>query len=129
MDKVILDIEHSIDNVAVSASLTCTPEECSTHLTGPRACNLNILVQNIRSIAHNFDDFCSLLTRVAVEQDVIILTESWLSRAHSVSHLPNYNSTVSTNLFNQNDGLVIYTRSDTDFDVQEPAFSKANCML
>lgn len=128
MDSIVNEITRNIDEIATSTSLICGPEECSTHITNSQP-SLNIMSQNIRSISCNFDSFSKLLQRVVVLPDVIILSECWLSCNRYLPQMVNYGCTASTRLYNQNDGLVIFTKNDLNLTVYEPNFSEANCII
>lgn len=126
---MIYEIEKNLDNISISVPYSCEPEDCPSFLE-PSQCNkLNIITQNIRSIAHNMDGFSALLHRIVVEPDVIVLTECWLSCHPTIPQISNYNSIASTHHFNQNDGLVIFMKSNHNYNVYEPSFSDANCLV
>lgn len=126
---MIYEIGKNLDNVCVSVPHMCEPEECSSLLAPSQSSQLNIITQNIRSIAHNIDGFSALLQRIVVEPDVIVLTECWLSCQPSIPQIHNYNSIASTRNFNQNDGLVVFTKSNFSYNVYEPSFLEANCLV
>lgn len=83
---------------------------------------------NIRSIGSNFTDLLTLLQRISVSLDVILLTECWLSKAPFLPSLQGFVSTKST-FKNQNDGVVAYIRDGLGFDCQLPTINDANCLL
>lgn len=91
--------------------------------------NLSLITQNIRSINANFSSFGTLLQRINVDTDVIILTECWLPCCSTVPHLPGYyNSSTKLNKY-QNDGVVVYVRESLSFTLEELQLQDANCIF
>ncbi|KOB76258.1 putative tick transposon, partial [Operophtera brumata] len=126
MDKNL--IHHEIDEFVISNSFECFPSECSGKISNPKK-YLKIITQNVRSIYKNFDSFVILLSSLSLECDIIILTECWLDKDKTLPLLNNYNLYYSTAYFNQNDGVVVYTRSNLPCVVSEPVFPEASCLL
>lgn len=60
--------------------------------------------------------------------DIIVLSECWLSKT---SYIPNNDGYIShsTGFHNQNDGIVVYTRTGMLCDVSEPEFLDGNCLV
>lgn len=79
----------------------------------------------------NIDGLLTLLQRINIEFEIIILTECWLSHVASPPILDSYNSytTTADKLYNQNDGLLIYVKSNIKHSIEEPHFLEANCMI
>lgn len=70
-----------------------------------------------------------LLTRLNLAQDIIVLTECWLSRNPNIPPIDGYNHYATNTNRNQNDGTVVYIRSDIgDVAVSEQVFTDANCL-
>lgn len=90
---------------------------------------LKIMTQNIRSISHNFDAFEVLLKRLNIECDLYILTESWNSKVVVFPAIQNYDTHFSTSNYNQNDGIVVYTKMGLRCSVEEAPMTDATCML
>lgn len=91
---------------------------------------LNILTQNIRSISANITGFKALLSRTKLTQDIIVLTECWLSCNPIIPVINGYDHYFSSISINKNDGIVVYIKSDIlDVTVSEPGVLDANCML
>lgn len=130
MSNVLQDISADIDNnvKAGKAFLLDDPEECSKLLElTPN--NLSIVVQNIRSINKNFDDFSVYLTRLKTKIDVIIFTECWLPHLDTLPTIPNYTGYASSNHINQNSGVVAYVHSSLDVSVHEPPVSDGDGLV
>jgi len=71
----------------------------------------------------------TLLTRISISQDIIILTECWLSCNPNIPTLDGYNHYTTTRSLNKNDGIVIYVRNNiTNVSLKEIEFCDANCM-
>lgn len=116
-----------MDNVNFSNAITCDPDECSK-LVPSNTC-LTILSQNIRSVNANYAGLLTLLQRIVVPSDVIILSECWLSRNPVIPILDGYTSHKSSKTFNQNDGVIVYINSSlANVKVKEPIVSEANCL-
>lgn len=112
----------------MSTSLCCEPEECSSYISDPTK-HLKIISQNIRSVNANFDSFLTLLCRINVDCDVIVLTECWLRSNSAVPSIQNYSHYYSTQLKNQNDGVILYVRNVGSYSVMEPDFMDASCLV
>lgn len=121
----ITNIINDIDSHTVSRSLVCSPENVQQNLTGK---TFNILHTNIRSINCNYDSLITLVTRINVPCDVIILTECWLSRVVTIPVFDGYTS-YKTQYSNQNDGVIVYIKSDIIHTVIERVIQDANCLI
>lgn len=119
---------NSIDSFNIANSITCDPEDCILHIKKPTNYH-KILHQNIRSLNCNFNSFCTLLARLRFECDIIVLSECWLSHVSNLPILHGYNSYKTNNTYNQNDGLVVYVKNHTIYEVSEPEFVDANCLI
>lgn len=128
MDRLVYELTNNIDEITTSNSIICEPEECSSYINTNQY-SINIISQNIRSISRNFDSFTTLLHRIGVKPDIIVLSECWLSCNRHLPRMVDYSCTASTRLFNQNDGLVLYTKNDLNLAIYEPEFSEANCIV
>lgn len=72
----------------------------------------------------------ALLTRMKLTQDLIVLTECWLSCNPNIPNIEGYVHYFSSTTLNQNDGVVVYVRSSiVDVTVTEPVVVDANCIL
>lgn len=121
---------HRLDEFEISSeSLTCEAEEVSLHVTRPRD-KTKLLCQNICSISGNFDGLLTLLSRVNLDFDFLILTECWLRVCHqSPPMLDGYNVYHTTDNFNKNDGVVVYANKSLLCSVLEPVFPETNCLV
>lgn len=122
------DICNTLDAVSSASSFECNPENCSSYLPQTKP-QLNLITQNIRSIAKNFCDFTTTLQRIGIVQDVIILTECRLSKHKSLPSLEGYESSCTANNPIQNDGVAVYIKSDLVYKSYEPQFTGANCLV
>lgn len=130
MDNDIIQTIDGIDNYLLSESITCNPEDCLKHITNSKK-QFKIMTQNIRSICCNFSGFRTLLHRTQLDPDVLVLTECWLnSPTNSIlPHMDYYTCISSKNNLIQNDGVVVYVKSDITSQSYEPTFSDANCLV
>lgn len=71
----------------------------------------------------------TLLTRLKLDCDIIILTECWLSRTSVIPNLPGYRFEITKNNPKQNDGVVIYFREHLRLKVIEPNVEECNCLV
>lgn len=123
------DINKDLDNIKIATEITCTPDTCIHNIGNPLH-SLKIICLNIRSIhcAKNFNNFEILLDRLKFTCDIIILTECWLSYKNP-PNISGYKMYYTDNVRLQNDGVVMYIRSDLDHNIDEPSFEDANCLL
>lgn len=124
-----IQITSDLEQLSVSKSYVCSPENCFSYLPDLRN-SLKIFHVNIRSIGNstNFDNLLLLLHRINFNFDVLILTECWLSKCPHLPYLPGYTYSKSS-CNNQNDGVVIYVRQDIALIIEEPCISDANCLV
>lgn len=118
MQTLCADIDGNI-NVGNAVAID-VPEHCRNFLTYKSNGQLRILSQNIRSINKNFDGLQILLERLAVDLDIIILTECWLSKNIQVPIIPSFRHFTTKRNYNQNDGVIIYIKNNIDAEVIEP---------
>ena len=118
---------HELDNNEIAISIECSINDLHKYFHVKKT-QLNIISQNIRSIYANFIDFEITLSQFKCNIDVIILTECRLKPDKPVPYLPNYTSYLTTNLLNQNDGVVAYIRNDHQVIVKEITLSHASCL-
>lgn len=83
---------------------------------------------NIRSVACNFDSLVVLLERISIQCDILILTECWLSKSPLAPDIAGYTS-YSSDFSNQNDGVLIYIKSEIRHKVTKPSVLDANCLV
>lgn len=119
---------YDLDNFSVSESATCEVEECKQYLSS-FSDPLTIVTQNIRSIFKNFDNYCSFQQRLNINCDIIVLTECWLSIHSHLPLLPDYSIHKSNFNYNQNDGIVVYTKNFLNVTVEEPDILDCNRLL
>lgn len=127
MDNI--DLIEDIDDTDLTQSFsTDAPEYCLSHLESTHF-QLTVICQNIRSVQKNFDHFLVFLSRLQFLPDVIILTECWINEDSPGLTLPNYTYHSSTQFINQNDGIIIFTKTELNVTIEEPAFQDANCLV
>jgi hypothetical protein len=102
-NAVISDLD---EYKAIPASAYDPEDMYASMISTPNS--LKVISQNIRSITCNFDNFTTLLTRINVEWDLLILTECWLPLTKSLPHLDGYNSFATSTNLTQNEGVVVY---------------------
>ncbi|KAG7295150.1 hypothetical protein JYU34_022109 [Plutella xylostella] len=117
-----------LDNLANPSALVCCPEDCPKYLTTMDK-SLTILTQNIRSAWCNFDSFSTVLARIGLLPDVVVLTECWLSINHHPPPLDGYIASISNNNTLQNDGVIVYIKNNIPSQSFEPSFHEANCLV
>lgn len=126
------DICAEIDrNIKIGNATTIdTPEQCKGILSMNSKSQLRILTQNIRSVNKNFDGLQLLLNRLAIDLDIIVLTECWLSKVSKIPNLPSFRVYLTKRNYNQNDGIIIYVKDDINARVVEPENTEEiNCLV
>lgn len=73
--------------------------------------NINVFHMNIRSIQSNFDELTVLLQSFKFNCDIIVLSESWGVNDINDFSIYGYNIFYNEARYNQNDGLIVYTRN------------------
>lgn len=121
------NISDDLDHLTVALSKVCSPEECLSHIPFQDKC-LKIITQNMRSIYKNINSFEALMCSLRFDCDVIVLTECRLSNSKPPPLLPNYIQFYNKKLYNQNDGVVVFTRNGMDVSVDELPFEGATCL-
>lgn len=117
-----------LDSLSNPESLICSAEDCPKYMLSQEN-SFTIITQNIRSAWCNFHSFSTLLTRIGLLPDIIVLTECWLSVNNSAPPLDGYYTYITSNYILQNDGVIVYIRSDISSQSYEPKFQDANCLV
>lgn len=88
--------------------------------------NFKIIHNNIRSILKNLDEFKLYLDHFQFDFECIVLTETWKIYDQNLFHIEGYNLVYNSGDFNQNDGTVIYIRSDIyyNYEIIEIGYTK-----
>lgn len=123
MSNKTYDLIANVDHFSVSDTHTCTPEQTQKYIE-QSTYQLKILSQNIRSINVNFADLQTLLHRIDIQCELLVLTECWL-KCSSNNHIPvlqNYNTYHTTKHLNKSDGVVVYVKSTLVSAYEEPDF-------
>lgn len=117
-----------IDLFSVSENFICDPEQCGSFIPNPEQ-HLKILQQNIRSINCNFNELSVLISRIGISCDIICLSECWLSHVTNLPEIEGYNCCRTSKSYNQNDGVVLYYKSNLNCHMEEPHMMDTNCLL
>lgn len=126
MDNTLTN-QNELDVSVIANSFQCNIEDLSKHVK-VKENDLTLVTQNIRSVYCNFDELQVALTTLKFHTDIIILTECRLDKDKPLPQLKGYTSCLTTNLLNQNDGVVAYIRNTVKFNVTEPILVHASCL-
>lgn len=121
-------LNGDLDSYKFTCEYICDPEECQSYMK-PNSKPLKILTQNIRSLNCNFDSFTTLLARTNTTWDFLILTECRLPSAGCIPELKDYSYVTTKNNNTQNEGVVVYYKSEFCPSIEEPQFDHANCLV
>lgn len=121
-------IENIDETTFIENYRASSPEDCK-QIFHKSTSQITFLSQNIRSVRKNFDYFLIFLKRLDFLPDVIVLSECWIDETFCPINLPNYNCHFSKHYLNQNDGIIIFSKSDLDVEITEPVFHDANCLI
>lgn len=90
----------------------------------------SIFCCNIRSINKHFDEFTLYLNsdKFSCNLDIIILTETWHNIDLCDFEIPGYRIYFSTVKRNQNDGIIVFTRSHLSVESIEYKYTVANIL-
>ncbi|KAL4708873.1 hypothetical protein ACJJTC_003955 [Scirpophaga incertulas] len=124
-NNIVLDL----DSINAGKSYLCPPESCSSIIKNHHSnLTFKLISQNIRSVNRNIDEFKVLLSRINIDFDMCIFTESWISTTSIIPTLHNYDLHYTKNNYNQNDGVVLYTKVDLICTIEEPVLNDASCL-
>lgn len=122
-----LNVIKEIDETEIINSIKCDIDDLPFHIK----CNsqdFSIITQNIRSIYKNIDDLQVTLSTLTNDIDIIILTECRLNVNKPIPCITNYISFQTSNLLNQNDGVVLYAKNNTKSKINEIKLQHASCL-
>lgn len=122
-----LQTQNEIDDIDIARVIECDCNDLSKHIQVKKN-DLTIICQNIRSIYCNFDNFLLNLSTFKFETDVIILTECRLNKNKPIPQLNNYSSFKTTYQLNQNDGVVVYVKTNLNHKIKEVELNEASCL-
>lgn len=71
----------------------------------------------------------TLIVRSKIDWDILVLTECWIKENPNLPHLKGYNSFSTTKNCTQNEGVVVYTKTNIPVLVEEPQFPEGNCLV
>lgn len=122
-----LDTAADIDNsIIIKCHEINLAEECKDFSVN---CNdIKVLTYNIRSHSRNLDNFLTLLKRLEIIFDVIILTECWLGPEPHLSQIECYKSYHTSKWTNKAGGVIAYVKNDHEAEVSESDVRDAECL-
>lgn len=109
LNEVIAEVDKYV-NIGDSF-LVEEPESFVLYILGTDA-SFQIIVQNIRSIYKNFEQFRGFMARSRVDYHIIMLAECWLRDTDAIPVIHNYRVFQTVKHHNQSSGVVVYIRSD-----------------
>lgn len=83
---------------------------------------------NIRSINCNLDRFLIFLTKLELQIDIIVLSESWTDSDTIIPTINGYDNFSTKKTYNQNDGVVAYVKSSISVISTEINIKEGNCL-
>ncbi|XP_044764413.1 uncharacterized protein LOC123320977 [Coccinella septempunctata] len=123
-----------MDEINVDEMETVTVDDCSmvrkVVMEGRE--KLALIQMNVRSIKKNFDEFLVLLSSFGFEFDVLVLTETWRVEDVEQFGIPDYCVYYNNSTINQNDGVIMYIRSNLVHKVKFKVINELsvlNCSL
>lgn len=111
VERYVHEYESYYPNV--SAVSTSDTERVSCVLNAP---GIKLLHHNIRSLNKNFDSLLILLKQLGSAFDFIVLSETWRIYDPSLFQIDQYDILYNEGSINQNDGVVVYVRSNLGYD-------------
>lgn len=109
MDPYIRDFKVN----TIKTEIVSNCDECNKVLEiNEHNCNIKLLHNNIRSIGKNLEEFKCYIRQFTTEIECIVLTETWQVQDLDLCHMDGYNIVYNEGTFNQNDGVIIYIKSD-----------------
>ena len=80
---------------------------------------VSVVLQNIRSLAKNFDNFNVFLKTLRNEPAVLCLTETWLSEKYpnNIFKIDGYQTLVSVNRKRRGGGVAIYVKDTLNYKI------------
>ena len=92
-------------------------------------CNIKLLHNNIRSIGKNLEEFKCYMRQFTTDIECIILTETWQVQDLDLCHMDGYDLIYNKGTFNQNDGVIIYIKSDLVYTHEIVQFPNNNKVI
>lgn len=93
--------------------------------------DFTVVLQNIRSINKNFDEFLATIDFLNFKPDCIVLTEAHLNEysCNELYHIPNYNIVTTAKIINKNSGIAVFVnKKHTIISTQEFQIHHTNCL-
>lgn len=91
--------------------------------------NFKIIHNNIRSINKNINEFRCYLEQFSENMECMVLTETFQIHDINVFNIPGYNIIYNYGSINQNDGTVIYLKSDLEYNHETVTFTNGNKLI
>lgn len=85
------------------------------HFLPPIQTPLNILHLNIRSAMKNMDEFVLFLNKLALDIQIIVLTETYFVYDLNLLQIEGYTILYNEGSLNKNDGVLVYIRNEISF--------------
>lgn len=123
----LIEIANDLDELTVATSSYGNVDSYSNEK--PHQTSFKIVCQNIRSISCNLPSFMTLMERSQTKWDLVVLTECWLPRTHSIPQLQGYEYLSTLNNLTQNEGVVVYYKPTIRLKSEEPILIDANCLM
>lgn len=118
-----------LDSFSVANSTRCDVEELSDYINRENHGPIKLISQNIRSIHCNLSNFSTLITRSKVDWDIMVFTECWLRGDKPIPALQGYNYIATSVHKSQNEGVVVYYKSQLKVKPGNISLCDANCIV
>lgn len=92
--------------------------------------NLNIMHVNIRSVRKNFDELLVFLDVFKLNNcDIIILSECWQILSTNQFNIKGYTTYYNKGDYNQNDGVMVFTKSEINADIKTDKLTQSQISI
>ena len=114
------------DSLNINCNLIHAPEDCSAIIS---KYTLKILHVNIRSVQRNFDSFLVVFARLAIDFDVVVLSECWIDDSSVINQMDGYISYNTSRHINKSGGVIVYANTKWSAVVTELEIDEANGLV
>jgi exonuclease III len=123
------DLSVEIENsCAIPCNIIKSPLKLPQEVLASNKNTINIVSMNIRSVFKNLDNFLVYLSVTKIDVHLIILLECWCDESSVPPLIDNYTVHFTNRSYNQNDGVIMYIKSDINASVEEVVLNDANCL-